>query len=121
LKQSSSTRFSIKENTGIMLKQVSYAFILITAVVLSIRQIYGEDIGFHLSAARWMIENASFIYTDPLTYTAAGHEYIDLNWLYQLLVYGVYSAAGSTGLILFNSALIAGTVFLLLKRAENSS
>jgi len=55
-----------------------------------------------------------------LTYTAVDHKYIDLNWLYQLAMYSVYSLAGSKGLIFLNSLFIVVSVFLLIKRSSKS-
>ncbi len=108
-------------NPNSVSRNIALALILLLSFVLSIRQIYGEDIGFHLNAARWMIENHSFPDLDTFTYTANANKYIDLNWLYQLILYAVYALAGSTGLILFNSLLIIGCIIIIFKRVNTSS
>lgn len=67
------------------------------------------------------MENFSFPEKDTFTYSANENKYIDLNWLYQLLMYSIYSIAGSTGLILTNSIFILISVYLLFKRTIHQS
>ncbi|MBI3503038.1 MAG: hypothetical protein HY063_14720 [Bacteroidetes bacterium] len=100
----------------INLRNSCFLFTGIVALFFSFRNIYGEDIGFHLHAGRWMMENFSLPPNDIFTYTTEGIKYIDLNWIYQLLLYGIYSLAGSAGLILINSLFISGALFFLYKR-----
>src|ERR1051326_8430450 len=103
------------------LQTISYGLIFLVVLFLSFRNIYGEDIGFHLQAGRWILKNFSFPDKDTFTYTANENKYIDLNWLYQVLIYGVYSVAGGVGLILINSLFISGTIFFLFKRTANTA
>jgi hypothetical protein len=122
LKQHISPPLSLPENSSeIILKRISFILILIAALFLSIRQIYGEDIGFHLQAGRWMIENLSFPDKDTFTYTANENKYIDLYWLYQLLMYGTYLVGGSVGLILVNALFVVSSVLILFKRTSGNS
>ncbi len=107
-------------NSDILLRRASFLLLALTAVFFSIRQIYGEDIPFHLNAGRWILENVSFPDKDTFTYTANDHEYTDLNWLYQVFMYGVYSLAGANGLILINALFVLGSVLLLFKRTSAS-
>ncbi len=102
-------------------EKISFTIVSLVALFLSLRNIYGEDIGFHLHAGRWMIQNFSLPPNEIFTYTSNGIQYIDLNWLYQLLMYGIYSIGGSVGLILINSIFIVATLFFLFKQIKNSS
>lgn len=90
-------------------------------MLFTLREIYGEDIPFHLNAGRWILANLSFPDKDPFTYTASEHKYIDMNWLYQVFMYGVYSAAGAAGLVLVNAFLVLGSVLLLFKRCRDNT
>ncbi len=103
------------------LKNVSFLLVGILAIVFSIRNIYGEDIGFHLQSAKWMIENRAFPANDTFTYTATNNAYIDLNWIYQLLNYFFYSIAESIGLIFLNSFLIISSIYFVIKRSKYNS
>ncbi|TAL63062.1 MAG: hypothetical protein EPN85_01010 [Bacteroidetes bacterium] len=111
---------SQEKNTEIILRRISFILVGVTAVFFSIRQIYGADISFHLNAGRWILENLSFPDKDPFTYTASEHKYIDMNWLYQVFMYGVYSIGGSAGLVLMNSIFILSSVILLFKRCSSA-
>jgi hypothetical protein len=63
------------------------------------RQIASPDIGFHLSTARWMVENRAWPATDLFSYTFSNHAYIDLQWLFQLVLYGANALTGPAGMI----------------------
>src|SRR5512147_1972403 len=56
--------------------------------LLGFRQIASPDIGFHLSTARWMVEHRAWPSTDLFSFTFVGHPYVDLQWFFQLLMYG---------------------------------
>lgn len=61
--------------------------------------------------------------TDTYSYTASGLPWINHEWLTEVLFYLIYSAAGSTGLLLFKLAIGLLIVFLLsslyFSRAKN--
>lgn len=105
----------------ITLRNISLALIVFVSLFLSIRQIYSVDIGFHLQAGKWMAENLSFPDNDTFTYTANNNKYIDLYWLYQLLLYGTYSFLGSTGIILLNSFMILTALMIVFIQVKHSS
>ena len=102
-------------------KNIAIAFSMLVAFFLCIRQIYGEDIGFHLASAQQMLTTFSFPDKDTLTYTATDHSYIDLNWLYQLFIYELYTVFGDKGLVLFNAFMVALSIGLLFKRTDDSN
>jgi hypothetical protein len=72
-----------------------------------------SDIFWHLAAGRELIAQKHFIYTDPFAYTLASPRWIDLHWLFQLLMYGLYSAGGERILILFKLCVVSGVAVLL--------
>jgi hypothetical protein len=69
--------------------------------VLSLRQLSDPDLGFHLKYGKWITENHHVPVTDQSTYTVPDHPYIDLHWLFQVVIYQVYSVAGYSGISLF--------------------
>jgi len=82
-------------------------------VLLGWRQVASPDIGFHLSTARWIVEHRAFPSTDLFSFTFQGHPYIDLQWLFQLVMYGA-NAIGGTGLIITVKILVTLTFWALL-------
>ena len=66
------------------------------------------DIWWQLAAGREMIASGSVLRVDPFTYTALGTPWLNVHWLYQLLVFGVHSLSANHGellLVLFHAAL----------------
>lgn len=74
-------------------------------ILLGIRPISSPDIGFHLATARWIVQNAAFPATDAFTYTVSAHAYIDLQWMFQLTMYGLQKLAGPAGITLATTVL----------------
>ena len=89
-------------------------FILV--IIFSVRMVSGFDIGFHLSGGRYITENFSFPFEDTFTYTVTGNEYIDIQWLFQLINFIVYKISGYDGLTVLNVMLMVFVFILILKR-----
>lgn len=92
---------------------------LISLVLFSIKPILDIDIGFHLRGGEYIIKNFTFHSTDKFTYTVSQNEYIALHWLYQVVVYLVYSISNYNILSLINSLIIFAiylfTLYMMFK------
>ncbi|OPX18385.1 hypothetical protein BXT86_01455 [candidate division WOR-3 bacterium 4484_100] len=87
--------------------------IFVLIIILSLRQIIDLDIGFHLRGGEWMLKNHSFHHYDVFTYTVNQNEYIAMYWLYQIILYLVFTIGGYCGINIMNTLLII-TVFLII-------
>jgi hypothetical protein len=78
------------------------------------------DIFWHLAAGREMVANRHFLFSDPFSFTLASPQWIDLHWLFQLLVYGLYMLGGLKAIIAFKLAAVAfvGVVLCLIFRSS---
>lgn len=85
-------------------------------LLFTIRKIANLDTGFHLAAGRWILANFSVPVKDIFTYTVSQNEYIDIQWLYQVLIYVFYTFFNYTGLTIFNTLVIGCVFYLLLKK-----
>lgn len=65
------------------------------------------DLGWHLSAASWMVENAAWLRSDVLPSTHSGLPWVNFEWLAQLIFYAANAAAGVTGMWLLKAALLS--------------
>ena len=83
---------------------------------LSLRLLSDPDLGFHLKAGKWIVENSSFPLKDTFTYTVNNNDYTDLHWLFQLSVFLLYSLISYKGLSIVVCLLSLWLMFLLLKR-----
>lgn len=93
---------------------------LILVFVMGLQKNYSPDVGFHLQSAKWIIENGKIITQDCFTYTSFGNNYYDLQWLYQLVLYGLFKIGKDGLLIVFNSLLISLFVFLAWLRYKHT-
>lgn len=94
-------------------------FILgILIIVFAFREIYSPDIGFHIRAGRWILENYQFPGNDVFTYTSGNQNYIDLHWLFQVYTAIIHKLSGEFGLVLTNALLILLSFSLLLVRIQ---
>lgn len=87
--------------------------ILFLAALFSFRPITDSDIGFHLHGGKWIFEHHRFPDKDSYTYTVNTHDYVDLHWLFQIFVYGVYLMAGFNGLTILQTLVHAGLFALI--------
>ncbi len=100
--------FSMKEN------RLPVVLFFVLVGLMSSRLIDDKDIGFHMHAGQWILENERFFDMDTFTYTVNDHPYIDLHWLYQIVVYGIYSMLGFEWVSLVYALLVILLFSLIL-------
>lgn len=76
-----------------------YAFDLFSYVTAD------PDLWGHLRFGRLTLEQGGVVRNDPFSFTAPGAPWINHEWLTEVLFYGIYSLAGSTGLLLFKTGI----------------
>ena len=84
--------------------------------ILSLRQLSDPDLGFHLKYGQWITNHHHVPFTDQSTYTVSHHAYIDLHWLFQVILFMVYTCTGYPGISLFICLLGLLLSLLLLIR-----
>jgi hypothetical protein len=77
--------------------------------LFAFRQNIDYDMGFHLRAGQWILQNHVFPQKDTFTFTSTQNDYQDPHWLYQVICYllylmGGYSAIGFLHLVLILAA-----------------
>lgn len=100
------------------MRWISLSVVFLCGAFLGIREIISPDLGFHLSTARWMLENRSFPQTDFLSWTVMTHPYIDLQWIFQLLMYGAEQAGGPAWIAAVTTVLTLTVGALMLLRTR---
>jgi len=81
--------------------------------LLMVSPIVDPDLWWLLRAGRYIIETRSFPTTDPFSASAAGAEWVNHAWGFELILYGVYRLAGTTGLIVMQALFAVATFGLL--------
>jgi len=77
------------------------------------------DIWWHLASAKEMLAQGNWLHADPFTFSSGG-AWVNVHWLYQLIIYGVYNCCGATGLVAFHSLCWGGAAYLWVRRPANS-
>lgn len=93
-----------------------FAIMAVMAMMLAFQEIRDLDIGFHLKAGEWILQNMRFPGNDPFTYTITDRPYIDMYWLYQVVLAISNYAGGEFGMVLLNALAVGASVFLLFRR-----
>ncbi len=98
------------------IKTLTLALLILLGISLFAHKIIDTDIWWHLRTGRYIVESRSVPGFDTYSYTAGGSKWIDLHWLFQLILYGTHAVAGGYGLSLLFIFLFCLT-FVILWRA----
>src|SRR5258705_4639410 len=83
------------------------------AAAFAIHRIEDFDTWFHLAAGRLMLRTWTWPASNTFALTAPGYPWVDLHWLFQLLLYGAWSLGGANGAIALAAALMVATTLVL--------
>ena len=89
------------------------------AFLLGLFPMLDPDTWWHLAAARMIVESHSVPQVDVLTYTNAGRPWIDVYWLFQLVLLVLYRLGGTSALVFLKAcggALAVGLALLSRRR-----
>ncbi len=76
------------------------AVLLAAAFALALAPMANNDLWWHLATGRWMVEHHRLPVEDPFSFTAFMRPWHDVEWLSELVLYGVWRLAGERGLVL---------------------
>ncbi|HSE42305.1 MAG TPA: hypothetical protein VLH08_16185 [Acidobacteriota bacterium] len=102
-------------------------YLIITAAVVAAALFRIADLDFfwHLKTGDVILKTHEFQRTEIYSFTAAGREYIDHEWLFQVVISLFYSAFGPAGIITLKTIILAImyliTTRLLLKEGASFS
>ncbi len=90
---------------------VTAAFLLMVALAAA-SELSSFDLWWHLAAGRLIAGGGGIPHQDPFSHTAAGAEWIDHEWLFQCVVYGLHWVGGSAALVLARALMITLAAWL---------
>jgi hypothetical protein len=103
------------------LSAVAVALTGVLAVVFALRPIDDFDVWYHLNAGRLMVTTWRWPTTNTFAYTAPDYPWIDLHWLFQLVLYGAWQLGGANGCIILTALLLLVTVGILFRGARRAA
>ena len=77
------------------------------------QKITSFDVWWHLKTGEWIWQHKAIPYVDPFSYTFRGAEWIDFEWLFQVVIYPIYQLSGFEGLIIFKIVIVL-LIFVVL-------
>ncbi len=96
-------------------RRLQPAAVLLVAAALAFRSLDDSDTWWHLASGRWIASNARVPTTDPLSHTVPDHAWVNIQWLYDLLLYGLHRIGGPSLLVITATAAYTGAIALLLR------
>ncbi len=66
--------------------RISWAICLLIGIVLSLKALREPDLWWMYRTGEWMLEHGQVTKTDPFSYTFAGTEWINVKWLFEILI-----------------------------------
>jgi tetratricopeptide (TPR) repeat protein len=101
-----------------LIKKISYLICFLVAFALGLKQLREPDIWWQLLSGRWMLEHGQITKTDVFSYTMAGRPWVNVKWLYEILI-GSFEKAMGPEVVLLLQALVNVIIVLLLIKTIN--
>ena len=105
------------------LNYILLALVLLLAWVIGMKTLLEPDMWWYLRTGEWIIENGGAPTTDVFSFTFFGTEWINVKWLYEVVVYGFSKIGGPEFTSIFQSifsVLIALTSFGIYRQISMS-
>jgi len=107
------------------LNNLKYYIICSILFVITFYSVYfplvNTDIWWHLTAGRYIVENHQFIYQDPFSVSAYNDQWINVHWLFQIIMYVAYAVCGLKGIIIVKAFVFAISCVILFKLHPQSN
>lgn len=91
--------------------------VAMTSVIVGLHKLDDFDTWWHLAAGRWIAGHHAVPATDTLSHTVRDHAWINVQWLFDLSLYGAHQAGGPALLSVIGALTFLATVALLLALA----
>src|SRR5690606_2650235 len=83
------------------------------AFVLGMKQLREPDVWWQLLTGRWMLDNGAITHTDVFSYTMAGHKWVNVKWLYEIIIATLEKGFGPEGVLLLQCIVNIGILWAL--------
>ncbi|MEB2283632.1 MAG: hypothetical protein B6D46_15300 [Polyangiaceae bacterium UTPRO1] len=93
--------------------RVAAAAVVLLAVAFSVHRLEDFDTWYHLAAGRLMLATGTWPATNTFSLTAPDYPWIDLHWIFQLLLYAAWTVGGVDGTIVLAATLMGATTYVL--------
>jgi len=104
-----------------LIRNILLVLCCVSPLIYSLRQVVCNDIWLHIRTGSWIWEHGAAPYSQLYSFVLGNKEWVDHEWLFQVLVYPLYELAGVNGLILMRFVTISAILcifFTIAKRSE---
>ena len=88
---------------------------LVFGLVCGAFEITNTSIGWHLASGRWMLDHREVLDHDVFSFTSDGAEWIDHEWLFQVVSAALFDLGGAPALVVMRMLIVAALVLLLIR------
>ncbi len=98
----------------LLLERALPALVVALAAVLALRRLDNTDTWWHLAGGRWIVTHGGIPSNDPLSWTVPDHPWTNVQWLFDVLIYGLYQLGGPSLLVVTAALAYSAATALLL-------
>lgn len=95
--------------------RVATAAVALAALAFGLHKLDDFDTWWHLAAGRWIAAHHAVPATDTLSHTVRDHAWINVQWLFDLALYGAHQAGGPALLSVLGALAFLATTVLVLR------
>ena len=88
--------------------------VIVLAAAFALRRLSNTDTWWHLAAGRWIIDHKTIPNFDTLSWTVPDHPWINVQWLFDVIIYGIYKLGGASLLVVCSMTAYVGAVAVML-------
>ncbi|HYS78063.1 MAG TPA: tetratricopeptide repeat protein, partial [Candidatus Dormibacteraeota bacterium] len=88
---------------------------------LSLTRLTDTDVWWHIASGDLIRKTGRVPHAEPFSFTVLGHRWIDIHWLFQVVLSFLYGKGGATALDLLRTTLILGVFGFLLARCRRAA
>lgn len=95
--------------------RLPYLLCYLSAFVLGMKQLREPDMWWQLLTGEWMLENGEVTRQDMFSYTMEGTRWVNVKWLYEVIIAFLEKGLGPHGVMLLQSVVNVAIVYILLR------
>lgn len=73
-------------NKESIITRIAWGFCILAGIALSLKSLREPDLWWMYRTGEWMLENGQVTKTDPFSYTFAGAEWVNVKWLFEIII-----------------------------------
>ena len=87
--------------------------LVVAAFLLGCQELYSSDIWWHVRSGQWILEHRSAPGMDTFSFSSTHLLWVDMTWLFQVILAVAFAAGGVRGIILATATLCAAVMVII--------